>query len=340
MKRYTRMAALLILATLYSLAAGAPFFSPYSPKQQFREHFHSPPQSIVFADGAGNWRLRPHVRSLERIDGRPTYRAGDQVYPMRFFVKGWPYTILGQTFETHLFGFDPGSPPFFLLGSDNLGRDLFSRILFGARFSLTVGLAAITLTIALGVTAGAVAGYFTGWSDSILMRLADLLLALPSLFLVLGIRAVFPRDLSLWELYWLIVLVFTLLGWATVARVVRGQVLSLKTREHVEAARALGASEWRILTRHILPFTRSYLKVQATLLVPTFILGEITLSFLGVGVQEPDASWGNLLSAANTVGTLSRPWLLSPAAFLLITVLAFKLLSDETADPQQRLDIW
>jgi peptide/nickel transport system permease protein len=247
---------------------------------------------------------------------------------------------MGMSGKRHLFGLKDSERQFFVLGSDALGRDLLSRILYGAQFSLSIGLVGIVTTVAFGVLIGAVAGYFGGWVDRLLMRGADLFLSFPTLFAILGIRAVFPGQLSVAALYWLIVLIFTVVGWASIARVIRGQVLSLKDRDYVRASRVAGASDWWILTRHVLPFTSSYLVVQISILVPAFILGEVVLSFLGVGVQEPDASWGTLLVDATSIRTLTvHTWLLSPAAFIFLTVLAFNVIGDEWKALERRRQI-
>ncbi len=323
-------AALIFIVLLYLATWAAPFLAPYSHKQQFRQTFHAPPQLPVLRDREGNWHWRPFVYALQRTPDGFSYRTTGERVPLALFVTGDEYVWMGQVWRVHLFGSTRPDRQVFLLGSDELGRDLLSRILYGAQFSLTIGIVGIVFTLALGATLGALAGYLGGWIDSVLMRLADLFLSLPGLFLVLGIRAVFPREMSVRELYWLIVVIFSLIGWATVARVVRGQVLSLKTRPYVLAARAAGASHLRILLRHILPFTSNYLVVQGTLLIPAFILGEITLSFLGVGLREPDTSWGLLLVAAASVRNLTaHPWMLAPAVFIFFTVLAFNLVGEE-----------
>lgn len=318
------------LLLLYLLAAGAPFFAPYSHKEQFRDFFYAPPTRIHFRDAEGGWHLRPFVYEYERAGSTPQYHRTWRRLPVYFFVKGTPYRMMGVTWDRHLLGLIDTPRKIFLLGSDGLGRDLFSRILYGAQVSLTIGLVGIILAGVLGAISGGVSGYFAGWLDTLFMRTADALLSLPGLFLVLGIRALFPLELSAMDIYWVLVLIFTLMGWASVTRVVRGQVLSLKTQDYVLAARAAGASHWRILRRHILPFTSHYLLVQSTVFIPAYILGEVTLSFLGVGVQEPDASWGNLLAEAASIQAMTRfPWLLSPALFLWLTVFSFHVLGDE-----------
>ncbi len=341
MRRTTRVLALLLLSSIYLVTVAAPFFSPYSPRRQFREFFFAPPSSITFQNPSGGWGLRPYLRLRERVDLTPSYRDTGELRPIRFWVSGPPYRWLGLTFRTRLVGVEGTDQPLLFFGSDNLGRDLFSRILHGGQFSLAVGLASICASLLLGVSAGLMAGYYAGWVDSVVMRLSELFLAIPNIFLVLGISAVVQRGLGLWQVFWLMAGVFTLFGWAALARVVRGQTLGLKSREHVLAARVLGASDFRILTRHILPLMRGLLFVQATLLTPAFTLGEVTLSFLGVGVREPDASWGNLLTGINSFRTLTQfPWLLAPAAFIFASVLGFNLLGDSAGQKESRRFFW
>lgn len=326
----TKSFSVLILMVLYLLAWLAPFLSPYSPRRQFRNHVLAAPSTITFVDQQGAFSWRPHVVDRVRDPMTGKHRPSGTLTPIRFLVSGSSYRWMGVSLQTRLFGTANEDVPISLLGSDALGRDLLSRILAGARFSLTIGIVGILAAGLVGVVVGGAAGYVAGWLDVVVMRVADLFLSLPGFFLVLGLRAVFPLQQSAANMYWTIVLIFTLVGWASVTRVIRGQVLSLKTRDHVLAARAAGASDFRILRVHILPFTFNYLLVQATVWVPAFMLGEVTLSFLGIGVQEPDPSWGNLLVGAASVPALARaPWLLWPAAFVFIAIFSFNRAADQ-----------
>ena len=322
-----RCVALFLLLALYLAAWLAPVVVPHSHRHQFRDFSFAPPSRIVFQSGTGAWT--PAFHAMQRLDLKPTYGQTGELVPIRFLVESEAYTWMGMEFRTRLFGSGDETQPLFLLGTDELGRDIFSRILFGSRYSLSVGLAAIFLTLILGVLMGSLSGYFKGWTDRIVMRLSDLFLSLPGLFLILGLRAVFPDLSGRVSLYLLIVFTFTLLGWASVARVVRGQVLALKEREHVLYAVSCGASHARVLLRHILPFTRNFLLVQGSVLLPSYIIGEVTLTFLGLGVQEPDVSWGNLLHDAASLRALGFPWLLTPVLAALLAVLAFNYLADE-----------
>ena len=318
------------IGLLYATMICAPFIAPYSHKQQFRDHFYMSPTEVHFRDHEGTLSWRPFIYDYQKGDTVGTYQLQKRKLPVRFLVQGAPYQWFGFTFRTHLFGLDEVSKQIFLLGSDALGRDLLSRILFGAQFSLSVGVISILFASFLGVLFGAWAGYWAGWPHRFIMRLCDLFLSLPALFLVLGIRAVFPQQMSGQGAFWMIVLIFTLIGWSTVTRIIRGQVLSLKTRQYVLAAEAAGSTHLTILARHILPFTANYLLVQCAVFIPMFIMGEITLSFLGVGVQEPDVSWGSLLAAGASIQTISdHPWLLSPFLCILLTTVLFNLAADE-----------
>ena len=254
---------------------------------------------------------------------------------IRFFVHGSPYKLFGLIrTDIHLFGVEsPGH--FFLMGTDQLGRDIFSRILFGARISLTIGLIGVLLSTCLGMWIGGLAGYFGGLTDAVLMRAADVLLSIPALYLLLSVRNAFSLELSSVLTYLLMILVLSLTGWAGIARVIRGMTLSLREQEFVLAAKALGARPARILLQHILPNTLGYVIVRATVLIPAYILAEVTLSYLGIGIHEPAASWGNMLSAAQELRVLEQFWwILYPGLFLFLAVLGFHFLGEGLRDLQ------
>jgi peptide/nickel transport system permease protein len=253
-------------------------------------------------------------------------------------VRGASYHIF-WVFRSniHLFGVDaPGH--IFLFGSDYVGQDIFSRILYGAQISLSIGILGIIISTIIGMIVGGIAGYFGGATDFLLMRAVEVLLAVPSLYFILIMRQMFGTALSATQIYIIIIIILAFIGWATEARVIRGMVLSLKEQEYVIAARALGYSNARIITRHILPNTLSFVIVTATLSVPFYILGEVALSFLGVGIQEPEASWGNMLTAAqNNQYLTDYPWMLIPGIFIFIAVMAWNFLGDglrDAADPR------
>ncbi len=236
----------------------------------------------------------------------------------------------------HLFTTDSESAPYFMLGSDGLGRDLYSRIVYGSRVSMCVGLIGVLITFSLGITVGALSGYIGGTVDFLIMRWSEIEMSLPSFYFLLALAAVIPSGLSAVATFFMIVAIMSFISWAGFARIIRGMASSVRSRPYVEAARALGASRWRIITRHIIPSVMGYAIVAATLSIPGFILGESALSLLGLGIQEPAASWGNLLAQAQDVQNLARyPWILIPGIFIFLAVMSFNFLGDHLRD---RLD--
>jgi len=330
------VAALAALIALYLLAALAPFLAPYAEDRMDRARFYHPPQRVHWLDVAGRWAGGPFVYATTPAGPGAGYREDRaRPLPIRFFVKGDRYRLLGLfASDRHLFGVAPPGESVFLLGADGYGRDEWSRLLFGAQVSLTVGIVGIAISFTLGLLLGGLAGYYGGWVDALLMRLSELLLSIPGLYLLISLRAIFPASLSSRQAYLAIVAILAFIGWASLARVIRGMVLSLRTRDFVAAAEALGLPRWRVLTRHILPNTVSYVIVAATVAVPGYILAEVFLSFLGVGVQEPSASWGNMLNQARSLRALHDfPWLLAvPGVAIFVTVMAFNLLGDGLRD--------
>ena len=273
-----------------------------------------------------------------------------QPSPIRFWIEGEPYHLfqlslpLPPTFDVkpifpgfklnrHLFG-TVGEGKINLLGTDEQGRDEFSRLLFGGRISLFIGLIGIAISFPMGLLIGGISGYFGGWLDAVLMRLVEVLMTIPGLYLLVALAAVLPPGLSSGQRFLLIVLITSFISWSSLARVIRGQVLSLKEQEFVQAARAMGANPLYIIVRHVLPQTASYVVISATLAVPGFIVAESVLSLIGLGIQQPDPSWGNLLSLATNASIIVlQPWLIWPPALLIIlTVLSFNLLGDGLRD--------
>jgi len=325
-----------VLLLFYLLAIVAPFVAPYTEEEMDRRRYFHPPHSLHLVDRQGSFHLRPFVRET-RLANPQQFRYEDietAERPLRFFVRGASYTMLGLVSSNlHLFGVDNGSRVY-LLGTDSFGRDEFSRLLYGGQVSLTVGLVGILISFSLGLLLGGISGYVGGATDSVIMRSTELLLSIPSLYLIIALRAVFPIDLPSQQVYLGIVAILAFIGWAGLARVIRGLVLSIRRNEYVTAAEALGVSRFRIITRHILPNTWSFVIVAATISVPGYILGEVVLSFLGVGVQEPAASWGNMLNQARSLRALtSFPWLLYvPGVAIFLTVMAFNFLGDGLRD--------
>ncbi len=328
------VAGAAVLLLFYAGALFAPFLAPYSMEEQDRERFFHPPTPIRLRDAAGTWRA-PFVHGTTLADPLRTRYAEDPArgYPLRFLPRGAPYRLFGFIpAERHLFGVDaPGR--IYLMGADQFGRDVFSRLLYGGRISLSVGLLGILITYSLGLLLGGVAGYYRGLVDNLLMRLSEIVMSIPALYLILALRAAFPDDLRSDMVYLIIILILSVVLWASLARIVRGMVLTLRENEYVAAAQALGLSSLRVIVRHILPNTASFVIVAATLSVPGYILGEVALSFLGAGIQEPVASWGNMLQQAQNIRVLtSFPWILAPGLFIFLTVLAFNFLGDGLRD--------
>jgi len=330
---------LAVLVVLYSLMFLAECIAPYGFDSGARELSFQPPSTLHFVHN-GKFSPRPFVYSYSFQFNEFYERAfvEDRSTPhyLSLFVKGDPVKLWGVLpLEHHLFGIaDPASTcRMYLLGADAVGRDLFSRILYGSRVSLTIGFLGVSITALLGFTIGGIAGYAGGKTDWILMRFAECFMLVPSFFLMLALRSAFPMKLSSTEVYLLIVVILSLIGWAGFARVIRGMALSISKRDFVTAARAIGASHKRIIFIHILPQTLSYAIVSMTLSIPGYILGESALSLIGLGIQDPQASWGNMLSTAMNVADIQyHPWILLPGFFIFLAVMAFNFVGDGLRD--------
>jgi peptide/nickel transport system permease protein len=345
-----------ILAVLYIVAIFAEFIAPYGRDNQVRDLQWMPPTRLRFSDERGaSWRpfihpirgyIDPNTFEVKQEEDR-TQRAY-----IRFFAPGEPYKLFGLIpANRHLFQFDDIKPTanengdqyytrFYLFGSDLSGRDIFSRICYGSRVSMTIGLVGASIVFVIGMLVGGIAGYPGGLTDDLLMRLCEMIMLLPAFYLLLMLRFVFPMDLDSRAVYFAIVFILALVGWAGFARVIRGMVLSIKSNDFVMAARALGMTHWRVITRHVLPNTLSYAIVQVTLTIPAYIIGESALSILGLGITEPIPSWGNMLQKAMDITELQQhPWVLWPGAFIFIAVMAFNLVGDglrDSFDPKLR----
>jgi peptide/nickel transport system permease protein len=325
-----------ILLCLYFVSVFAGFFAPYHFDDEKRSLSYAPPTRIHFLDKEGSLTWPFVYKTSYEFDqfyNRVYIEDTQTPYRIRLFTRGSEYNILGLvSCNMHFFGVEPEAR-IFLFGADSRGRDLFSRIIYGSQVSLSIGLVGVFISLIIGMFIGGVAGFFGGKTDSILMRICEIVMVIPGFYLMLALRNVFSYSLSSLQIYFVIVLIMSFIGWAGIARVVRGMAISLRKREFVLAAKALGVSNIKIIRRHILPHTLSYTIVAATLSVPGYILGESALSLLGLGIQDPYASWGNLLSEAMAVSQIRfHPWILIPGLFIFIAVMAFNVLGDGLRD--------
>ena len=330
----------IVLAIFYIVAIFCEFFSTQDIYNYHKEYLYSSPQRIRFFDDKG-FNLRPFVYGIDNKRDPVTLRricVDDKTkkYPIYFFIRGDKYK-LWNLFETdiHLFGVKEGT--IFLFGTDQLGRDLFSRNLYATRISLSISLIGVALSFILGCILGGISGYYGGAADMLIQRIIEFLVCIPTIPLWMALAAALPAGWSPIKVYLGITIVLSVVGWCGLARVVRGKLLELREEDFAMAAKIAGASEGRIITRHLLPSFFSYLIVSLTLSVPTMILGETSLSFLGIGLRSPVVSWGVLLREAQNFRTVAlHPWLLIPGIFVIIVVLVFNFLGDglrDAADP-------
>lgn len=331
-----------ILIVLYTLALFADFIAPYALDTSDRLKFYHPPTIPHLRDASGRFHWRPFVYDTHLADPGLRLFAEERtrIYPIRFLVRGDPYRLFWVIpTRIHLVGVDEPAR-LFLMGTDGFGRDLWTRILYGSRVSLIIGILVVGVTLPIGMIYGGIAGFYGGRVDNIMMRVAEVIIAFPAFYLLLTLSAVLPTNVGCTTRFYLITLILAFIGWAGFSRLIRGFVLSLKEREYVLAARAMGLDDFRIIVRHILPNTASLVIIVASLTIPGAILGESGLSFLGLGVREPCSSWGNLLSAGANLVNLSRsPWLLFPGLFIVIAVVAYNFLGDglrDAFDPRLR----
>lgn len=327
MKRSAQLRfGLAFLVAIHAVILAAGFFAPYDPSEQDRNFSYAPPTPVHFKDAGGHWHLRPFIYAMRESEtDLGNYEQELRIeYPLKFFVHGGSYKLLGLFPSTlHFVGVERDAR-LLLMGSDGYGRDQFSRLLYGGQISIFAGLLAALLSLISGAILGTLAGFYAAWIDDALMRLAELFLAVPWLYMLLAVRAFLPLSISPLHAFLLIVVVIGLVGWARPARLVRGIVLSAKERKYVLAARGFGASDFYLLRTHIIPETYSVLLTQATLLVPQFILAEVTLSFLGLGIAEPVPSWGNMLATAQQYHVLvSYWWMLLPGLALIVVFLGY-----------------
>lgn len=351
-KHRLAVAALFVLALFYFVAVFAEFFAPYPTRWYDLDHAYCPPQLVRFSFSRGLYVNTLNCRT-DPITFRKSY-VEDRNDPIRlsFFPRGEPYKLWGLIpIKRHFLGVDSrefdlnklakvSDKPIrtcYLLGADKYGRDIFSRIIHGARISLSVGLIGIVFTFIFGMTIGGISGYVGGWVDNVIQRVIEIINAFPRLPLWLALAAAMPSDWSPLKIYFAITIVLSLLGWTQLARVVRGKILSLREEDYATAARLLGAGHRRILFRHLLPGFTSHIIVALTLSVPAMILGETSLSFLGLGLRPPVVSWGVMLQDCMDIKAVRYyPWMMLPVLFIVAAVLCFNFFGDgmrDAADP-------
>ena len=311
------------LLFFYLLAAASPFLATSDPTYQYRALPDCPPM-LLHLSPPTQWDQGFFFVYPERMvdsAARMYQQDRSRKIVLRLFHHG------------HLIATDSLAEPWFALGSDTLGRDLYSRIVYGARVSMCVGLIGVLITFTLGILVGAFSGYMGGAIDNLIMRWSEIEMSLPAFYFLLALAAIIPPGLSAVATFFMIVAIMSFIGWAGFARIIRGMASAARSLPYVEAARALGASRARVIVRHVIPSLLGYAIVAATLSIPGFILGESALSLLGLGIQEPAASWGNLLAQAEDPQNLAHyPWILIPGLFIFLAVMSFNFLGDYLRD--------
>ena len=342
------MTGLVITLLIYLMAIFADFVGPVPPHETNARYTYAPPQAVHFflRDADGGLSFSPHVYGfkveLDPVALRRTFVIDEaKVIPIGFFVKGAPHKVLGL-FETdrHLVGPKNPSDPFFLLGAARLGRDVFSRTVHGGRISMSIGLVGVTLSLVIGTLLGGLSGYLGGWVDASVQRVIEVIRSIPTIPLWMGLAASVPLTWHPLAVYFAITIILSLVGWTTIARIVRGKFLSLRSEDFVTSAVLDGASSLRVIRVHMLPAMTSYIIAATTLAIPIMILSETALSFIGLGLQPPLISWGVLLKEAQNIRSLATaPWLFAPGVAVVIAVLSLSFLGDglrDAADPYQR----
>lgn len=341
-KHKLAMVGLVTLAVLYTLGIFSEFFATQDIAKRSTSAISMAPTAIHFVDEDGNFSLQPFVYGKKQEEDPETWRKyyvddTSVKHKLRFFYHGDSYKLLGFIpGDIHFFG-TPEPDVFFPFGTDSSGRDLYSRVLSALRISLSTGLVGVFFTFILGCLFGGISGYYGGKIDTVIQRIIEFLMSMPSIPLWMALAAAFPSNWSSLKTYFAITIILSLIGWTSLARVVRGKLLELRNEDFVTAARVSGANDRYIIMKHLLPSFSSYLIVNVTLAIPSMILSETSLSFLGIGLTPPIVSLGVLLQDAQSINTISMyPWLMIPGIFVIISVLAFNFVGDglrDAADP-------
>jgi len=343
-KHKVAVASAVVVLGFYAVVLGADFLAYADPDASEAQRSLMPPQRIHWFDG---WRFAPYVHGVKGARDPLTFKRvyvadPDKKTTLRFFAEGFEYRILGLILTTrHLIGVDgDATTRLFLLGTDVQGRDLWSRLMYGTRISLTIGLLGVAASLVLGVVLGGLSGFYGGVMDTVIQRVIEILRSIPTIPLWMGLAAALPRDWTVLQVYFAITIIISLLGWTELARVVRGRFLAMREEDFVVSARLVGCTRLRTIFVHMVPSFMSHIIAATTLALPAMIISETALSFLGLGLRPPAISWGVLLQQAQNVQTVAiSPWLMIPAIPVIVAVMAFNFLGDglrDAADPYGR----